>query len=179
MANGQLFGASGLWGAGVCGWNLDVQVGVSALTHARPFVIQSKAQGGKRGKNATGWGLPSSLAARIQSSTLRSQRILNSSPVLPLSSSTSFLTTFPDTIQAHLLTPWQVKVRIHGEKLYLPDSKKHLQESADARDEEHGADEVALGEGVVLQTQVLGQDERHCHESPQGREEVLWVEQRE
>lgn len=69
--------------------------------------------------------------------------------------------------------------RIHGEKLYLPDSKKHLQESADARDEEHGADEVALGEGVVLQTQVLGQDERHCHESPQGREEVLWVEQRE
>lgn len=75
--------------------------------------------------------------------------------------------------------PWQVKVRIHREKLYLPDSKKYLQESTDARDEEHGADEVALGEGVMLQTQALGQDERHCHESPQGSDEVLWAEQRE
>lgn len=54
-----------------------------------------------------------------------------------------------------------------------------MQESAEARDEENGADEVALSQGVMLQAQVLGQDERHCHESPQGREEVLWAEQRE
>lgn len=70
-------------------------------------------------------------------------------------------------------------MRIHREKSYLPDSKKHLQESADAGDEEHGADEVALGEGVLLQTQALGQDERHGHEPPQGSDEVLWAEQRE
>lgn len=56
---------------------------------------------------------------------------------------------------------------------YLPDSEKDLQESTDARDKEHGADEVAFGQGVMLQTQVLGQDERHCHEPPQGRKEVL------
>ena len=31
----------------------------------------------------------------------------------------------------------------------------------------------------MLQTQGLGQDERHCHQPPQGREEVLWAEQRE
>lgn len=52
-----------------------------------------------------------------------------------------------------------------------------MQESADAGDEENGADEVALGEGVMLQTQVLGHDERHCHQPPQGREEVLWAEE--
>lgn len=54
-----------------------------------------------------------------------------------------------------------------------------MQESADAGDEENRADEVALSQGVMLQTQVLGQDERHGHEPPQGREEVLWAEQRE
>ena len=31
----------------------------------------------------------------------------------------------------------------------------------------------------MLQTQVLGQDERYGYEAPQGREEVLWAEQRE
>lgn len=54
-----------------------------------------------------------------------------------------------------------------------------MQESADARDEENRADEVALSQWVMLQTQVLGQDERYGYEAPQGREEVLWAEQRE
>lgn len=48
-----------------------------------------------------------------------------------------------------------------------------MQESADARDEENRADEVALSQWVMLQTQVLGQDERYGYEAPQGREEVL------
>lgn len=54
-----------------------------------------------------------------------------------------------------------------------------MQEGADARDEENGADEVALGQRVMLQAEVLGQDERHSHEAPQGCKEVLWAEQKE
>lgn len=54
-----------------------------------------------------------------------------------------------------------------------------MQEGADARNEENGADKVALGQGVMLQAQVLGQNERHSYKAPQGCEEVLWTEQKE
>lgn len=39
-----------------------------------------------------------------------------------------------------------------------PNAEGDLQQSAKARDEEDGADEVALREAVVLQTQPLRQD---------------------
>lgn len=40
----------------------------------------------------------------------------------------------------------------------LPNAEDNLQQGANARDEEDGADEVALCEAVVLQTQPLRQD---------------------
>lgn len=40
----------------------------------------------------------------------------------------------------------------------LPNAEGNLQQSANARDEENGADEVALCEAVMLQTQPLRQD---------------------
>lgn len=41
---------------------------------------------------------------------------------------------------------------------FLPDAEGDLQQSANARDEEDGADEVTLCEGVMLQAQTLRQD---------------------
>lgn len=41
---------------------------------------------------------------------------------------------------------------------YPPNAENNLQQSANARDEEDGADEVALREAIVLQTQPLRQD---------------------
>lgn len=40
----------------------------------------------------------------------------------------------------------------------LPNAKGNLQQSANTRDKEDGADEVALCEAVMLQTQALRQD---------------------
>lgn len=40
----------------------------------------------------------------------------------------------------------------------LPDAKGNLQQGANARDKEDGADELALCEAVVLQAQPLRQD---------------------
>lgn len=44
--------------------------------------------------------------------------------------------------------------------LFSPDAEGDLQQSANTRDKEDGADEVALCEAVVLQTQALRQDQR-------------------
>lgn len=41
----------------------------------------------------------------------------------------------------------------------LPNAKGDLQQGADSRNIEDGADEVALCEAVMLQTQALGQDQ--------------------
>lgn len=41
---------------------------------------------------------------------------------------------------------------------FLPNAEGNLQQSANARNKENGADEVALREAVMLQTQPLRQD---------------------
>lgn len=54
-----------------------------------------------------------------------------------------------------------------------PDAEDDLQQGADARDEEDGADEVALREAVVLQTQALRQDQRDGDDSSKCSQTVL------
>ena len=48
--------------------------------------------------------------------------VLTSGPVLPLSCHTSFLTHLRLQAKQTLWLPWEIKVRIHGEEFYLPDS---------------------------------------------------------
>lgn len=56
---------------------------------------------------------------------------------------------------------------------FLPDSKDDLKEGANPRDKEDGADQVTLGQSVMLQAQPFGKDERDGHESSQGSQVVL------
>lgn len=56
---------------------------------------------------------------------------------------------------------------------HSPDAKDDLQQGANTRDEEDGADEVALREAVVLQAKALGQDERNGNDPSERRQTVL------
>lgn len=56
---------------------------------------------------------------------------------------------------------------------FLPNAEGDLQQSANTRDEEYGADEVALCEGVVLQTQPLRQDQRDGEDASERSQAVL------
>ena len=56
---------------------------------------------------------------------------------------------------------------------HTPDSKGDLQQCADSGHKEDGADEVALSQAVVLQTQALGQDQGDGYDAPKRRQAVL------
>lgn len=56
---------------------------------------------------------------------------------------------------------------------FLPYAEDDLQQSANARDEEDGADEVTLREAVMLQTQALRQDQRDGDDSSKCSQTVL------
>lgn len=55
----------------------------------------------------------------------------------------------------------------------LPDSKEDLQQGANARDKEDGADQVALGEQVVLEAKLSGEDQWDGYETSHGCQEML------
>lgn len=56
---------------------------------------------------------------------------------------------------------------------FLPNAEDDLQQGANARDEEDGADEVTLREAVMLQTQALRQDQRDGDDSSKCSQTVL------
>lgn len=55
----------------------------------------------------------------------------------------------------------------------LPDSKEDLQQGANARDKEDGADQVALGEQVMLEAKLSGKDQWDGYETSHGCQEML------
>lgn len=54
-----------------------------------------------------------------------------------------------------------------------PDAKDDLQQGANTRDKEDGADEVALREAIMLQAQALRQDQRDGNDPSKRRQTVL------
>lgn len=56
---------------------------------------------------------------------------------------------------------------------FLPNAEDDLQQGANARDKEDGADEVTLREAVMLQTQALRQDQRDGDDSSKCSQTVL------
>lgn len=54
-----------------------------------------------------------------------------------------------------------------------------MKEGADPRDKEDGADEVTLGQGIVLQAKCFGKDERDGNETSKGSQVVLKVGKRQ
>lgn len=55
----------------------------------------------------------------------------------------------------------------------LPDSKEDLQQGANARDKEDGADQVALGEQVMLEAKLSGKDQWDGYDTSHGCQEML------